>query len=304
MRLLDLLFAARPLLHLPVWSICLVALHHHHLLSNDRFALADLGILGLLSLAAASAYYINQVYDQQTDRHNRKLGFLQRGFLSERTLMLGFLCTGLAAVGLSLLYSYLLFFIVLQAFALGYFYSAPPLRLKDRPLWGIWANAYGIGWLVPFTVMPQINQHNAGLLGWDNPFYFFFAVAGLTSLTTVPDRPGDLLAGKRTLAVMLGERNVALCALLCFGTAAFIAWRSGFPPLQWIAVLATIMSLAVIIRPASLLVHLAIKLPVLALTGLAIWWYPWYGLFLVVLIVGTRLYYARRFATVYPRLLG
>jgi 4-hydroxybenzoate polyprenyltransferase len=177
MKLLDFVFAARPMLHLPIWSIYLVALFYHRKLSGGNFQWSDVGMLACLSLLASGAYYLNQVYDYDSDKINRKLGFLQVGLLNKKELMAAYLVVSVAAIGSAFFYSFLILVIVLQLFVFGYVYSTPPLRLKDRPFPGLLANAYTFGFLVPFTVMPQLNLHNAGRLGWDKPIYFFLAVA-------------------------------------------------------------------------------------------------------------------------------
>jgi len=47
---------------------------------------------------------------------------------------------------------------------------------------------------------------------------------------------------------------------------------------------------------------LAAKFPLLVLTLLAGYYYPYYLLFVVALILATRIYYRRRFGISYPRL--
>ena len=74
----DFFFAARPMLHLPIWSVYLVSLHYHNQLSGSKFDLSDLAMLCLLSLMAAAAYYLNQIHDYDSDKINRKLGCMQR----------------------------------------------------------------------------------------------------------------------------------------------------------------------------------------------------------------------------------
>ncbi len=45
MNWLDLIFAARPMFHLPGWSIFLVSLHYHHQISGDSFSVEDIFVL-------------------------------------------------------------------------------------------------------------------------------------------------------------------------------------------------------------------------------------------------------------------
>ena len=78
MKTLDLLFAARPMLHIPVWTVFLITLHYHHELTGDSFDWRDLLMIVSLNLVFAGAYYINQVFDVRSDAINKKLGFFKR----------------------------------------------------------------------------------------------------------------------------------------------------------------------------------------------------------------------------------
>ena len=302
MRVLDYLFAARPLLHLPVWSIYLVSLHYHIELSGGSLQLEHLLMLVLLSAASAGAYYINQVFDEPGDFVNRKLGFLHNGLLSARALQIGFIVlSSIALVGAGLISRQMLA-VFGQLVLLGYLYSAPPFRLKDRPVWGLVANAYGFGALIVVTVMPDIGFHNAGLLGWDNPFYFMAAVGSVFVLTTIPDAEGDRATGKRTIAVEMGTRPSLALALLLDLVAAYAAWHSGYAILFYLAAIAAFAILAAFMSPRPQTILLAAKLPILLLTILAGYFFPIYLLFIVALIFLTRIYYSKRFEIVYPRL--
>jgi 4-hydroxybenzoate polyprenyltransferase len=302
MRLLDYFFAARPLLQLPIWTVYLVALHYHHQLSGERFAGIDLAIMAGLSLIFTGAVYLNQVFDFETDRINQKVGFLQRGLLSQVALMRGCLVCLVLPLALAPLVSWLVLFVAAQLVVLAIVYSASPMRLKDRPIGGLLANAYGHGFLVAVAVMPHMTLHNSGLLGWDNPFYFFLAVGATYVLTTIPDRIGDAAAGKRTLAVVLGRNGALWLALALLGLADLIAWRSGFLLLSLLAVMAVLFVLATLLLKNEASVRFASKMPLLLLTLLAGFWYPVYLVFVVALLIGTRAYYRRRFGLTYPEL--
>jgi len=298
----DLFFAARPMLHIPVWSTYLVCLHYHNQLSGERLGWWDLLMLLCLSLMTAGSYWWNQVYDFESDQANNKLGFLQRGLLTRTELTAAFLICSLLGLAVTPLYSVLVFAIFAQAFFLSFAYSAPPLRLKDRPLWGLFANAWGVGFLVPLCVMPELTVHNAGLLGWDNPGYFFLAVASIYLLTTVPDRAGDELAGKRTIAVVFGSRVVLIVALALALLSALVAYRSGFILLCRLSLMSGLLAVAALAFRSERVTLVAAKTPILLLALLSGYFYPEYLLFIIVLIAATRIYYARRFKMSYPRL--
>ncbi len=302
MKFLDYIFAARPMLLLPVWSIFLVALHYHHELAKGIFSWLDLLILSSLTILTAAAYYINQVFDIESDKINKKLGFIQKQLVSAGILMAMYIIFSVLALSVAVFISTALFIIFLQLFLLSFIYSAPPLRLKDRPISGLFANAYSFGFLIPISVMPHINQHNAGLLGWDIPLYFFLSVLGVHILTTIPDIKGDKAAAKKTIGVVLPVRVALFAALASFAGAALVAKYSNFLPLLIIAVFSASLALTALVTANTHIILAAAKIPILLLTLLAGYFYPIYFLFVVALLFLTRAYYKKRFNVVYPGL--
>jgi 4-hydroxybenzoate polyprenyltransferase len=301
-KVVDFFFAARPMLLLPVWSVYFVSLKYHHALAGDFFGGTDALVLGCLSLLFAGAYLINQVFDYESDRMNRKVGFLQSGLISERGMMLAFLICSVIPLVVAPFVSLVTLFNFATLVVLSYVYSAPPLRLKDRPIGGLLANVIAYGWIVPLTVMPELSDNTAGLLGWDNPFYFLFAIGGVYLLTTVPDVEGDRKVDKKTLAVWLGRVPTVLLAVVFFCIAGWFAYESGFALLFYLAISAAVVTLAALFLRAVNAVLLAAKFPLLLLTLLAGYWYPAYLMFIVALLLLTRLYYFKRFGIVYPKL--
>ncbi|MCM2271937.1 MAG: UbiA family prenyltransferase [candidate division Zixibacteria bacterium] len=302
MKLLDLIFAARPMLHLPGWSIFLVSLHYHHQISGGSFSAEDIFVMLGITLMTAGGMYVNQVFDVESDKINRKLGFITLGYLSERTMMIAFLVTSITSVMIGWIVSFVTVALLIQAFAISWIYSAPPFRLKDRAFFGMLANGWAFGWLVSFAVMPDIGVNTAGKLGWDNPFYFFYVVMAVHCLTTIPDRTGDKATGKMTIAVVLGPKLTGTVAILLYSFALGTAWRSEFLPLAILAGIALTLSLLALLWPALMPATLAAKLPILLLAILAGTFYPLYLVFMIVLVWLTRLYYQRRFNMVYPSL--
>ncbi len=301
-KIVDLFFAARPLLHLPIWSVYLVALHYHLQLSGRAFHWWHLAAPVGVSLLAAGAYYINQIYDCESDRINQKLGFLQGRMITPNQMwLMAFVCL-ITPLPLAYVYSKPIFWIFVQLLLFAFVYSMPPLRLKDRPLGGLLANSYCFGFLISLTIMPDLNVHNAGLLGWDLPFYFLLAVGSVHIMTTLPDREGDRLTGKRTLAVAFGPNLSRLAALLLMAASAIVAWRSGFALPTYISIFSAWWIVVAMLLRNGRLDLLAAKLPILLLTILAGYFYPFYLLFIVALIFACRVYYFKRFGIIYPRL--
>lgn len=300
MKFLDLLFASRPLLHLPIWSVYLVSIKSID--ANASVGWDDLAMMICLNLLAGGAYYLNQVYDYESDRFNRKLGFLQRGALSMNDMWLAYMITSLAALGIGLLISKYTIVLLAQFLILGALYSLPPARLKDRPLAGMIVNAWSFGWLVSFAAMPERIFYNFGSQNWLLPFYFFLAVGATHILTTLPDRSGDQATGKVTIAVILSNSSAKLFALVLLAGSYGIAHYALQLPLAALSLLSVLVLIVSIFLKSRRMELLATKLPILLLTLLAGYYYPFYLIFVVVLILLTRVYYRRRFDRAYPEL--
>lgn len=302
MRRLDLIFAARPLLHVPVWSIYLVSLHYHQAAARRLFGWDDLAVMAGLSLLAGGAYYLNQAYDWEGDAINNKLGLIGAGMLSERALMACYLGVSVVALVGAALISWGLLVIFAQLFVLGYLYSVPPFRLKDRAFWGLFANAWSFGLLIPLTAVRPLSEHTVGLLGGDTPLFFLLAVGSIYLLTTIPDRHGDQASGKRTLAVIWPVWVVKVTALTLMVLAGALAFAGEMAGLVVVVLISLAPMLISLLMPAPPFERMAAKVPILVLTLWAGKLFPAYLIFVVVLIIATRLYYRTRFNLIYPRL--
>ncbi len=287
---------------LPVWSIYLVSRYLESDAIFPSFGWSEFIIIVTLTLVAAGSYYLNQITDFDTDTYNRKLGFLQRGLVSEKGLTAAFLALSTLSLILAAVVSLVTLFLVAQLFLLGYCYSAKPLRLKDRAIGGIFANAYGFGLLIPLAAMPHLAVESFHRIDWTIPLYFLYTVGAIYLFTTLADREGDRMTNKKTLAVIMPRRLLIVVALLFLLRSAMIAHHAHF---DWLAVISSVSSVPVLIalfvRKDSLDL-LATKLPILLLTVMAGLLYPGYLVFIVAVVILTRLYYKHRFGITYPRL--
>lgn len=144
------------------------------------------------------------------------------------------LCRLLAvvAIGAGLLIGPLYSLGVATVLALGWAYSAPPLRLKTRPGADVAVNAVVIGALAPLagwslTEPPWQFPWPLGLLG------LLFAAAFYLP-TTVVDLPADRIAGDTTFAVRFGARFTYRLGVVSWAaalTGALVcAWLDLFVP--------------------------------------------------------------------------
>ncbi|MFQ6003827.1 MAG: hypothetical protein ACE5KJ_08780, partial [Candidatus Zixiibacteriota bacterium] len=81
-KYLDYLFVIRPVLMPPVWTILLLG-HHRSAALSGQSNLPGL-ILLLVTFLVGAVYLLNQIYDVESDRINKKLFFLAEGYISKK----------------------------------------------------------------------------------------------------------------------------------------------------------------------------------------------------------------------------
>jgi len=297
-KVIDFIFAARPMLLLPVWSIFLITKHFYF--GETSLEIIDYVVLTCLTFLVAGAYYINQVYDYQSDLINKKLGFLQSGKISKNEMIFVYLFCSVISVITGFKISIFLGALFCVMLALGFTYSAPPLRLKDRPIAGLLSNSIAYGILVPLTIPGFIER--VEYLAMILPTYLFLTVSAGYLLTILPDRDGDAKTGKQTLAVILSDRTVISVAIVLLLFSVLIAWQMNHLYLMRISSVSLLLYVVTLIYPKSNLILLACKLPILLMSILAGYYYHSYFIFLIALLFLTRLYYKKRFGIVYPRI--
>lgn len=297
-KVLDFIFAARPMLLLPVWSLYLIA--NNYYFGTNSFGTDDFIVLACLTLLVAGAYYINQIYDYHSDLINKKLGFLQSGKISKNEMIIVYVVFSMIAIISGFKISLFLGVVFCAVFILGYIYSAPPLRLKDRPILGLLSNGIAYGILVPLSI-PGFAQQPDYLL-MILPTYLFMTVSAGYLLTIIPDRDGDTKTGKQTLAVILSDRSIIIVAIVLLLFSLLLAWEMNHLYLMLISSVSLMLYFVILISPKNNLILMACKLPILLISILAGYYYPGYLVFLLALLFLTRLYYKKRFGMVYPRI--
>jgi 1,4-dihydroxy-2-naphthoate octaprenyltransferase len=222
-------------------------------------------LLGYAAMAAAhlSVHYSNDYFDADADRFVETTAISGgSGVLSRHPDLKPAALA--AAVGLMLLsvlagcvfvvvYGYPVIFLAfgIAGNLLGWFYTAPPLRLAYRNL-GEVANVITFGLLMPgagyFVAMRTLD-----------PAFFAFAVPlclyGLVFITSVelPDMEGDILGGKRTLVVrrgrIFGFALIAIAASLATAVLTVFAFTGVFAPVNfWPVALFSAIPLALALR--------------------------------------------------------
>lgn len=299
-KIADVIFLARPMLLIPVWTVYLHYMAQCHadsyiVLAPGRPAIMH---LGALTLIFAGSYILNQIFDIDSDRINDKLFLLPRKIISVPLAWALYISLTAAGVIMAAFMEPRILLAVIMIVLLGILYSTPVIRLKDRPLAGLAANAAGYGLLIPWIAAWNCPERPVGKFA----IPYFLAIAAGYVLTTIPDRDGDAATGKRTVAVIFGARG-ALWSALAFTIAAggTSVW-TGNIELALTAAITAVFCVYSLLSFSRKIVMLACKLPILLLTILAAIHYPAYAAILLLTYFFTRLYYIKRFGIIYPRL--
>ncbi len=308
-RVLDFLFLARPTLLLPGWGFFVIGhLHALNLMGDLR---PWLGIpkgefwWGLLSATSISAYIyvLNQIYDRESDRLNRKLFLIADGYIGVREAYV----YAVFLLVMSFLFGYLVGreFLTLLVFGtvIGTLYSLPPFRFKGRPFLDMLSNAFGYAVLNVAAGYITASPDLAEALVITPPY--FFAVCALYLNTTVPDIPGDRKAGLITTGVLLGERITSLLAAVCVALSAVFSLLPVFNPFMLtVSLLSLPAYLWAFLRGDEFSIKLAYRISGVAFVLTLVLKYPPFALPSVATLLALKLYYKIRFNYDYPSLTG
>ncbi len=185
----------------------------------------------LLSFPYCACFYgINDIYDYESDKINPKkgktIGRFSEGAVLEPEYHSYIKNVSFLVVLLLLLTSFLTLNIanivgmVLLLF-LSYFYSAPPLRFKERPPLDSFANGVGYFFLPFFLGFSFCGSISNNFDVWVDIILITFCVMGFHAFTTIGDYTADKKAGYKTFATVFGIRSAALFAFLISVIALF-----------------------------------------------------------------------------------
>lgn len=165
-------------------------------------------------------YGINDVYDWETDQHNPKKKTHEALVEKQDHDTIKALCSVIVSLGMALCilhYTPLLGALLLIFFFLSFFYSAPPVRFKVRPLLDSTSNVLYIlpgviGYVLASNTLPSVDILLAGSL-WCMAMHAYSAI---------PDIASDTKAHMQTVATFLGKNGALLFCLLCYGICSAI----------------------------------------------------------------------------------
>jgi 4-hydroxybenzoate polyprenyltransferase len=282
----------------PVWTILLLGHHRSAVLSGEN-NLPGLSLI-LVTFLVGAVYLLNQIYDVESDRLNKKLFFLAEGHISKKNAIFETVLLNLISIIPSYFISLELGFLFTLGFLFGFFYSVSPFSFKGRPVGGFLFNilAHGnftflAGWLM--------NQPLSGKsILFSLPY--MFAVGAVYLFTTIPDMEGDKRSGKITLAVKWGKVKVVILACFLVLIATFLSFFIKDIPFFIASALVFPFFLFSAITRKNNAIVLSTKLSILFLSIAAGFFYPWYFAVLILGFLGTRFYYKARFKLNYPTL--
>lgn len=221
-------------------------------------------------------YGINDLFDQDTDKHNPKKRTREHLLVKKETQSLVFLLVISFLIMLITLFIlptlstklFLLSFIFLATF-----YSAPPLRFKTKPILDSTSNIlYTFPGLIGYLVLyPQS-------INWLIVLATFCWAGAMHLFSAIPDIDADTKANLNTTAIYLGLKYALIVCFLLWAAFAFIIIiQSNLNP---------VFKLATLIYPLIPLV-LLFK-PSLSISKIY-WYFPWinnllgFGLFILLI---------------------
>jgi len=192
---------------------------------------------GVVLLGDLSSHYSNDYFDVEVDRH-----ILQKKIFAGSAILVShpnlrslskaisialLVCANFIAVSICLLLGapIEIFIVILGASLVGWFYSAPPLRLSSRGF-GEFAVACVTGFAIPgLGYLAVRGQFDPLFVYLSVPFVMYGFMLSLS--LEAPDAEIDQKGGKRNLVVRKGERNVFLfiLALTTSATLTFFTYK-------------------------------------------------------------------------------
>ncbi|MFH1761638.1 MAG: UbiA family prenyltransferase [bacterium] len=310
----------RPVLLAPVWTILLLGYYHGLVYQQKKvpffsFNLKEvLPVFFLWSIIVGGIYIINQIYDKENDKINKKLFLISEGHVSVPAAWCLTLFLYLGGIIGGFLISREIFIIFIISIIFSFIYSAPPLSCKNRPFCGLFSNILGhgiIGFAVGWFIIPANDLTSIiPLLKIVIPYSMAIGITFLC--TTLPDMDGDKKTGKITFSVKYGKRKTAhfiafLFLIMMVSTVIPIKIPLGtdvgfndIPLLLYAEILALPFFIKMVINPSDQNINWAVKIPVLSISVIIALFFWWYFLLLFIVCLFSRLYYKKRFGLNYP----
>lgn len=289
-KILDYFFLLRPTLFFPLWTIVLAG---RYISGSGASITAVMIAFGALM---GSVYIVNQIFDIEGDRDNRKLFLVADKYVDTKiAAVYAAIC---ALAGLVALFSLSgghgfvgLAFLTVT----GVFYNMKPLRWKDKPLLGPLVSVFGGAMAFYLGALPRFS---GGIVIASIPYLAAFCAVSI--LTTVPDMAGDRSTNKTTFALQFGTAAASATAFVMCIISALLGWWLNDRLIFWPALISIPIFAHSTYAGGGKSVVLAIKFSIFALSIAVGILFPWYFLLMVMYFIFARWYYRRRFSMEYP----
>lgn len=225
--------------------------------SNSEFSFLSIIQMILLSFPLSIILYgINDIHDYDSDSLNPRknsidLNETERALIKGVSILIAILliASSIATLNLSNLLSMILLVSV------SYFYSAPPIRLKEKPPLDSISN--GILFFLAFSL-----GYSFGAEVREIPLKIYFVaicVMGIHSFGAVMDYTADKAAGQRTIATFFGKRVASIFSCTAF-LSAYIFANIGREYINYYFVFCSLIFLIAAIYPSEKLASFLFKL--------------------------------------------
>jgi len=168
--------------------------------------LLDIAFFFIISvLLLAFGFSVNNFFDVEEDREKGETINL---LVQNKKNFLFSISPGILALFLSIYFGLNVFLFILVAGLIGFFYSAPPLRMKSKPFLDLISHGFFAGALI-FIFPLLIFSPELTLLHYLIAFSIFYLSAMLETRNHLEDYQSDLRAGLQTTVCFLGYKNSA-----------------------------------------------------------------------------------------------
>lgn len=205
MSLIHLIFLTRPHLFIPTLIFYVNGLF----LSKNPINYLELTLLILIS---SFAYVLNQIYDIESDKINKKIFILTENKISISSAKK----FSFFLLILSLLFSMFVEnrWLFLGLIALSILYSLKPFSFKDKPILDVITNSIGYGFFVFSIGYKEISKES---------LIFILIMSSAYLITAIMDYEGDKKSNKITTPVYIGIFNSLLISILILIISFIIA---------------------------------------------------------------------------------
>ena len=268
MNLLRIIRISRPIGYVVAPIVFLAQI----LLYNIEISSIILIQLALLTFPLCFLIFgINDIYDIETDKKNPRKGGVEGAILKEREIKtvqeIAALCAILLFIPILLRPDLLTLASTVLIIFLTYTYSAPPLRLKERPPFDSISNSLSI-----YVICLLALSYGPGIKGFQiEGYYLLLGIIGIHIFSTIVDYTPDKTNNIITFATKYGKQPAGF---ISFSIAVFILLFSDIQALQiniFIAILG-LVSIISAIRPDEQLAARLSKIIFLSFFCCSIWY--------------------------------